>query len=99
MHRHQTHMLGLSCVQNINILTLGNPEGKGVFFPEGLLGSIVTPYGFNMTDPGNETFPTSTSNSGKLDTQVGPSAPCSGPMLHCAWHCMAGALNCSHQYD
>ena len=56
-------------VQNINILTLGNPQGKGVFFPEGLLGKINPPYGYNMTDPGNETFPT-TSNSNKLDTQV-----------------------------
>ncbi|CAK0780436.1 hypothetical protein CVIRNUC_005053 [Coccomyxa viridis] len=55
---------------NINILTLGNPQGKGVFFPEGLLGNITTPYGYNMSDPGNETFPTSSDNSGKLDTQM-----------------------------
>lgn len=70
------------CVQNINILTLGNPQGKGVFFPEGLLGNITTPYGYNMSDPGNETFPTSSDNSGKLDTQVArclvpPCAACS----------------------
>ena len=73
-------------MQNINILTLGNPQGKGVFFPEGLLGNITTPYGFNMSDPGNETFPTSSDNSGKLDTQVArclasPHASC--PVLHC----------------
>ena len=89
-------------MQNINILTLGNPEGKGVFFPEGLLGSIVTPYGFNMTDPGNETFPTSTGNSGKLDTQVGRcnhSASCSVPMLHCVWHFRAPAMQCQAQWS
>ena len=60
-----------SCLQNINILTLGNPEGKGVFFPNGLLGAITTPYGYNKTDPGNETYPSSlTQNSALLDTQV-----------------------------
>ena len=44
------------------------------WFPQGLLGAIKTPYGYNMTDPGNETFPTSSDNSGKLDTQVGLSS-------------------------
>lgn len=44
------------------------------WFPQGLLGAIKTPYGYNMSDPGNETFPTSSDNSGKLDTQVGPSS-------------------------
>jgi len=58
-------------LQNINILTLGNPEGKGVFFPEGLLGEITTPTGYNKSDPGNETFPSGlTMNSAILDTQV-----------------------------
>jgi hypothetical protein len=56
---------------NINILTLGNPQGKGVFFPNGLLGAITTPYGYNMTDPANETFPSGlTMNSAVLDTQM-----------------------------
>ncbi len=60
-------------MQNINILTLGNPEGKGVFFPNGLLGAITTPYGYNKTDPANETFPSGlTQNSALLDTQVIP---------------------------
>ena len=27
--------LSVALVQNINILTLGNPDGVGVFFPEG----------------------------------------------------------------
>lgn len=42
------------------------------WFLQGLLGAIKTPYGYNKTDPGNETFPTSSDRSGKLDTQVGP---------------------------
>ena len=71
-------------MQNINILTLGNPEGKGVFFPEGLLGAITTPTGYNKTDPGNETFPSSTSNSGNLDTQV---ARC--------MHSASGSVSCA----
>ena len=60
-------------MQNINILTLGNPEGKGVFFPNGLLGAITKPYGYNMSDPGNATFPSGLmQNSAILDTQVIP---------------------------
>ena len=60
-------------LQVINIVTLGSPVGKGVFFPNGLLGEIVTPYGYNMTDPGNKTFPSGLSNNAILDTQVSPS--------------------------
>lgn len=42
--------------QNINVLTLGNPDGKGVFFPNGLNGVITKPVGFNVTDPGTESI-------------------------------------------
>ena len=72
------------CLQNINILTLGNPEGKGVFFPNGLLGAITTPYGYNKTDPGNETYPSSlTQNSNLLDTQVTFGRVCVSRVLLC----------------
>ena len=42
-----------------------------MFFPEGLLGEITTPMGYNKSDPGNEPFPSGlTMNSAILDTQV-----------------------------
>ena len=44
-------------VQLINILTLGNPEGVGVFFPKGLLGAITKPTGYNASSPGNQAYP------------------------------------------
>ena len=43
---------------NINILTLGNPDGVGVFFPNGLIGAISTPTGYNVTSDGLADFPT-----------------------------------------
>ena len=45
--------------QNINILTLGNPQGVGVFFPNGLIGRISTPTGYNLTSDGLADFPVS----------------------------------------
>ena len=36
----------LVCLQLINILTLGNPNGVGAFFPNGLLGKLTKPTGF-----------------------------------------------------
>lgn len=57
-------------MQNINILTLGSPEGKGVFFPLGLLGAIVTPTGYNASIPANNDFPRPPDTSGVLDIQV-----------------------------
>ena len=36
----------LVCLQLINILTLGNPNGVGAFFPNGLLGKLNKPTGF-----------------------------------------------------
>lgn len=53
--------------QVISIVTLGSPVGKGVFFPEGLYGAIVTPFSFNESLPGLDSFPTS---GGKVATQV-----------------------------
>lgn len=44
---------------NINILTLGNPDGVGAFFPNGLIGAISTPTGFDATASGTDDFPTS----------------------------------------
>ena len=44
-------------MQLINILTLGNPEGVGVFFPEGLLGAITKPTGYNASSAGNQAYP------------------------------------------
>lgn len=44
---------------NINILTLGNPDGVGVFFPNGLIGAISKPTGFNVTASGTDDFPSS----------------------------------------
>ena len=44
---------------NINILTLGNPDGVGVFFPNGLIGAISKPTGYNMTASGTDDFPSS----------------------------------------
>lgn len=44
---------------NINILTLGSPNGTGVFFPEGLLGRINTPTGYAATAGGLDDFPAS----------------------------------------
>jgi hypothetical protein len=52
----------------INILTLGSPIGKGVFFPSGLLGAIVTPATFDQSLPGLDSFPPS--SGAKVATQV-----------------------------
>ncbi|KAK9825633.1 hypothetical protein WJX81_001636 [Elliptochloris bilobata] len=35
---------------------MGNPEGKGVFFPNGLNGVITKPTGFAAQDPGTASF-------------------------------------------
>ncbi|KAK9915431.1 hypothetical protein WJX75_009080 [Coccomyxa subellipsoidea] len=51
----------------ISIVTLGSPVGKGVFFPEGLYGAIVTPFSFNESLPGLDSFP---SSGGKVATQM-----------------------------
>lgn len=46
-------------MQLINIYTLGNPNGIGVFFPNGLVGNINTPTGFSAMATGLEDFPAS----------------------------------------
>lgn len=42
--------------QHISMLTLGSPDGTGVFFPNGFVGNIKTPQGFNLTNPGTASF-------------------------------------------
>lgn len=41
----------------INIVTIGSPNGKGGFFPNGLLGKINSSKGFNLTGNGTATWP------------------------------------------
>ncbi|KAK9915059.1 hypothetical protein WJX75_004249 [Coccomyxa subellipsoidea] len=53
--------------QIINIVTLGSPDGKGVFFPEGLYGAINKPTGYNATASGLDSFPAS---GAKVATQL-----------------------------
>lgn len=60
---------------NINILTLGSPNGTGVFFPEGLLGRISTPTGYAAVADGLEDFPATP----VLSTQV-----CADAGLNCS---------------
>jgi len=43
--------------QLINILTLGSPDGKGCFFPDGLHGEITVPTGFNTSVAATDDFP------------------------------------------
>jgi len=52
--------------QNINILTLGSPNGIGVFFPNGLNGVITKPTGYNATDSGVEDIPKHAISSGQV---------------------------------
>ena len=53
---------------NINILTLGSPNGTGVFFPEGLLGRINTPTGYAAVASGLDDFPASPSVASQVCT-------------------------------
>lgn len=64
----------LFCVQVINIVTLGSPDGKGVFFPSGLYGAINKPTGYNVTASGLDSFP---SSGAKVASQV-----CINPFPH-----------------
>ena len=56
------------CVQLINILTLGSPNGKGCFFPNGLQGEILTPTGFNESVPAVDNFPAVAQVAGQART-------------------------------
>lgn len=51
--------------QNINILTIGSPNGKGGFFPNGLIGRINKPTGYNKTALGLDKFPRRRAVSGQ----------------------------------
>ena len=53
--------------QILNILFLGNPAAKGVFFPNGVYGAINSPVGYNLTAGGLDSFP---SSGAKVATQV-----------------------------
>ena len=53
--------------QVLNILFLGNPAGKGVFFPNGVYGAINKPVGYNLTAGGLDSFP---ATGAKVATQV-----------------------------
>lgn len=46
-------------MQLINMYTLGNPDGVGVFFPDGLVGNINSPAGYLDMATGLEDFPVS----------------------------------------
>ena len=53
-------------LQLINILTLGSPNGTGVFFPNGLGGAITKPTGFDKAANGYTTFPATTLVAGQV---------------------------------
>ncbi|BDA43081.1 Desiccation-related protein PCC13-62 [Coccomyxa sp. Obi] len=66
--------------QIINIVTLGSPDGVGVFFPKGLYGAINKPTGFNVSASGLDSFPSSGAKvASQLSTQQIGTLP--GPML------------------
>ena len=60
--------------QLINILTLGSPQGVGVFFPSGFYGAINKPASYNESLPGLDSFPTS---NARVATQVLLHSSCS----------------------
>ena len=54
-------------VQLLNILFLGiYNNGKGSFFPEGVVGAINTPVGYNLTDSGLTSFPYAAKTDGQV---------------------------------
>ena len=64
-------------VQLLNILFLGiHDNGKGSFFPEGVVGAINTPVGYNLTDTGLTTFPYVAVTDGQVgrSTHITPQA-------------------------
>ena len=67
--------------QNINILTLGNPDGVGVFFPNGLIGAISKPTGFNETASGTDDFPTSPMVASQVSLRSSPQPPLPLPLF------------------
>ncbi len=67
-----------ACTQLINILTLGNVDGVGVFFPKGLLGAITKPTGYNTSSSGNQAYPAqlAAQPADLVTTQVGCASTC-----------------------
>ena len=59
-------------MQLINILTLGSPNGTGVFFPNGLNGVIKTPAGLNSFSTGVADFPATANVLGQVSFQLAP---------------------------
>ena len=85
--------------QNINILTLGNPDGVGVFFPNGLIGAISKPTGFNETASGTDDFPTSPMVASQVSLRPSPQPPPPVPpqvsccsVCHCRFSFMFGVV-------
>jgi hypothetical protein len=66
--------------QNINILTLGAADGKGVFFPNGLIGKIHLPTGYNITKPGLDDFPSVTGSKTAPQQSVASLGNLTGPI-------------------
>lgn len=73
-------------LQNINILTVGSPNGVGGFFPEGLIGNIATPTGYNVTDSGLEDFPSEPSVAFQVTSHL--------PEAYAFWHVLCGFCMC-----
>jgi len=60
------------CAQLINVLTLGSPDGKGCFFPEGLHGEITVPTGFNTSVAAVDDFPWVAPVAGQVRSRMFP---------------------------
>lgn len=83
--------------QNINILTLGNPDGVGVFFPNGLIGAISKPTGFNKTASGTDDFPSSPMVAFQVSPRLPPSPPTE--VLCCSvYSCCLPSIHVSYMF-
>ncbi len=59
-------------MQALNIIFLGDQSGKGTFFPEGILGKINTPKGFDELASGTENFPIWPKKAPQVFTSLSP---------------------------
>ena len=86
------------CVQLLNILFLGNEEAKGVFFPEGVLGKINSPKGYDAVASGLDDFPASVAAVGQVLSTSGALTPAShaGHVNHSGIWLLRKALQCLH---
>ena len=73
--------------QLINILTLGAADGKGCFFPNGLLGEIVSPAGYNASASGIADFPAAAPVVGQARPCVNTDNESPDPAYHVAMKC------------